>query len=303
MEYSRKIQKQINGKFERMKAFGESKRAHLARGLAEGDKYKYTKDKIFSYKTFTTYKTNIEKAFNEIQKANPDTKFKDINQIEKEVPAYIERLIDEGKSAWTIQAYTSALSKFYGKSNDEWGIALPVRNRDDIVRTRNTRERERFSEKLNPEVVRWARNSGLRRSELENIRKEDCRIEGEKMIIHVKGQYAKGGQDRTVTTLAEGKDLDKMLERLEHLEPRNKVFGAIKAQAPIHKYRAEFAREMYDRKARPLEQIKNKKELYVLRGGERAGEKYDRLAMREVSEALGHHRLDVVVNNYLQGGY
>lgn len=303
MSYINKIQKQINGRFERFKAFGESKNAMQRRGLAEGDKYKYTRDKIFSYKTFSTYKENVERAFRDIVDHNPGTKFKDINQIERYVPEYLERCIDEGKSAWTIQSYASALSKFYGKSNNDWGVDLPERKRDDITRTRNTRERERFSEKLNPEVVRWAKNTGLRRSELENLRKEDCRIEGDKMIIHVKGQFAKGGREREVECLARGEDLKKMTDRLNQLDERGKIFGAIKAQAPIHKYRAEYAREMYDRIARPINSITNQKEIYTLRKGERAGERYDKIAMKQVSEALGHHRLNVIADHYLSGGY
>ena len=303
MDLSRKISNQVRNRFDKMKAFEESKRDYLTRGLAEGNKYKYTKDKIFSFKTFATYKENVERAFRDIIEHNPNIKFKEIDQIERYVPEYLERCIDEGKSAWTIQSYASALSKFYGKSNDEWGVDLPERKRDDITRTRNTRERERFSERLNPEVVRWARNTGLRRSELENLRKEDCRIENDKMIIHVKGQFAKGGREREVECLARGEDLKKMTDRLDQLDERGKIFGAIKAQAPIHKYRAEYAREMYDRIARPINSITNQKEIYTLRKGERAGERYDKIAMRQVSEALGHHRLNVVADHYLSGGY
>lgn len=303
MALSRKINNQIRNRFDKMKAFGENKRDYLERGLAEGDKYKYTRDKIFSIKTHQSYWNNTERAFERIQEMHPDIKFKDINQYQEYVPEYLERCIDDGKSAWTIQSYASALSKFYGKSNDDWGVDLPERKRDDITRTRNTRERERFSEKLNPEVVRWAKNTGLRRSELENLRKEDCRIEGDKMIIHVKGQFAKGGREREVECLARGEDLKKMTDRLNQLDERGKIFGAIKAQAPIHKYRAEYAREMYDRIARPINSITNQKEIYTLRKGERAGERYDKIAMRQVSEALGHHRLNVVADHYLSGGY
>lgn len=303
MALSNKINKQIGGKFERMKAFGDSKHELLEQGRKEGDQYKYTQNKIFSFKTYQTYMTNTQIAFEKIQEMHPDKHFKDISQFEKYVPEYLEKCISEGKSAWTVQAYASALSKFYGKSNPDWKVELPERKRDEITRTRNTREDQRFSEKLNPEVVRWARNTGLRRSELENLRKEDCRIENDKMIIHVKGQFAKGGREREVECLARGEDLKKMTDRLDQLDDRGKIFGAIKAQAPIHKYRAEYAREMYDRIARPISSIANKKEIYILRKGERAGERYDKIAMRQVSEALGHHRLNVVADHYLSGGY
>ena len=303
MALSKKINNQIRNKFDKMKAFGDSKHQLLEQGRKEGDQYKYTQDKIFSFKTYQTYKTNTEIAFDKIQEMHPNKNFKDINQFEKYVPEYLEKCISEGKSAWTVQAYASALSKFYGKSNPDWKVELPERKRDEITRTRNTREDQRFSEKLNPEVVRWAKNTGLRRSELENIKKSDCRLENGKLYIDVKGSYAKGGKPRTVECIAEGKDLDKMIERLENLGDKNRVFGAIKAQAPIHKYRAEYARNLYEREARPREQITNKKELYTLRGGVRAGETYDRVAMRTVTENLGHGRLNVIADHYLQGGY
>ena len=62
--------------------------------------------------------------------------------------------------------------------------------------------------------------------------------------------------------------------------------------APVHEWRAVYAREFYMRLARPVEEIP-RQEQYICRG-ERAGIIYDKRAMQAVSKMLGHARLDVV---------
>lgn len=64
--------------------------------------------------------------------------------------------------------------------------------------------------------------------------------------------------------------------------------------APIHEYRAEYARTMYGQLCRQPAALP-KKEKHCARG-DRAGQWYDRAALQMVSEYLGHSRLDVMMS-------
>ena len=64
-----------------------------------------------------------------------------------------------------------------------------------------------------------------------------------------------------------------------------------------HYYRAQYAKRLYNSVARP-ESLIPKNEKYIMRK-DRAGEVLDRVALYQVSLALGHSRIDVVPLNYL----
>lgn len=72
------------------------------------------------------------------------------------------------------------------------------------------------------------------------------------------------------------------------------IFGKIPKYAPIHEWRAAYARTLYAGLARAVADIPPK-ERYICRA-ERAGIVYDKKAMAVVSHMLGHARLDVVTN-------
>lgn len=55
---------------------------------------------------------------------------------------------------------------------------------------------------------------------------------------------------------------------------------------------------LYERYARDVSKISNKKERYSMRK-DRAGEVYDRVAMQIVSKNLGHTRVSVIAQSYL----
>lgn len=98
-----------------------------------------------------------------------------IHQINRElrqfVPEYIRREIDRGLSAWTVRTEVAAISKLYQVPTTSWGISLPSRKREDIIRSRGAAARDaHFSEKKNADLVAFLRGSGLRRSEAEAVR-------------------------------------------------------------------------------------------------------------------------------------
>ena len=93
--------------------------------------------------------------------------------------------------AWTVQLEAKAMGKLYGISpDDENYFKPPKRNREDIKRSRGDRVRDRhFSKTNNDELVKFCKGTGLRRSELAELRGKDlvprAEIEGDMGDSHV----------------------------------------------------------------------------------------------------------------------
>lgn len=119
----------------------------------------------------------------------------------------------------------------------------------------------------------------------------------------------KNGRDRYSAII--GKNVDAIVERMQSTAPNEKVWQHVPKNADIHGYRADYATSMYKLYARPIEDIPYDRinggsgkrfqgDVYFCRKDE-AGKKLDKRAMKKVSKALGHNRLEVVANNYIRG--
>jgi hypothetical protein len=107
------------------------------------------------------------------------------------------------------------------------------------------------------------------------------------VIVHV--VQGKGGKERHVVALD-----DAPLRSAEAAAGKEHIFDKIPKYAPIHEWRAAYAKTLYAGLARSVDDIPPK-ERYICRA-ERAGVTYDKKAMAVVSQMLGHARLDVVTN-------
>jgi hypothetical protein len=76
-----------------------------------------------------------------------------------------------------------------------------------------------------------------------------------------------------------------------------KVWNKIHNAADIHSYRGDYATAIYLANARPLEQI-SKCDRYYCRK-DKKGIWYDKEAMKITSKALGHNRISVIAEHYL----
>jgi hypothetical protein len=209
------------------------------------------------------------------------------------VPEYLSQRIEQGKSAWTVRLEASALAKLYGCGINDFGVALPQRQRQDVTQHRQDKWIGHFDPDKNKELMAFGKATGLRRHEMAVVTPEDVWMnEDGRVIIHV--ARGKGGKERFVEAL---NDTPLMLARKARDEGEKRVFDSIHKYAPIHEWRAEFARETYRRHARPLEEIPVK-ERYICRK-DKAGEIYDKKAMAISSKMLGHGRLDVIALSYL----
>lgn len=227
----------------------------------------------------------------------------DIVAFERQMPGYLQHLIDDGYSAWTIHAHASAAAKLYGGTTQDFGIALPPRRSEERVHnvaTDRARESLLLREK---DLLEVASLTGLRRSEMESFRRSDHQefISGKTDVLHLDGHRddTKGGRDRDVPL--PHKDAERVRELLRESPrmARERPFSGIDRHLPVHAQRHAFAQRMYHRL---LEEKRERGEptrtWYICRDG--SGLRFDRDAVQQVSEALGHSRVDTAIVAYLR---
>lgn len=278
------LTKQVSDRLGGMTAFGNSK--HMDKISGE------TGDKIYSYSTLHTYIKHC-KYFTSWCKEEYGCRT--LEQCRPHAAEWIEQRIEEGKSSYTIKLEAAALGKLYGVPFRDLGIkTTPERKRADITRSRTEAKRDKhFSEERNSDLVDFCRSTGLRRREVAAVRGCDLRMINGEYYIHVRN--GKGGKERDVLIL-DSSVVDFVQDRRKEA-PGRPLFAYVSSNADIHGYRAEYAQRLYNRIARPIEEI-SVAERYYCRG-DKKGIVYDRDAMLAVSRMLGHNRINVIAEHYL----
>ena len=276
--YYKDLHQQAYDRLNGMQAFGESKKEAVANGTDRG--------KIFSFNTYQTYWKHTKYFLKYIKETHPECTT--LKSAKKYVNEWLQMRTDQGLSAWTIQTEAKALSKLYGIQPDDDGyFKPPKRNREDIKRSRGDRVRDRhFSEENNDELVKFCKGTGLRRSELMELRGkdlvtraqiedeiarlnalpagersaaadkrlemlQDTRLFDEEYFTHVRN--GKGGRERLSPII--GQFAGQIIGRIRGTPAEEKVWQYVNTNADIHGYRAEYATAIYKTHARPIQDI------------------------------------------------
>lgn len=276
--YYKDLHQQAYDRLNGMQAFGESKKEAVANGTDRG--------KIFSFNTYQTYWKHTKYFLKYIKEVHPECTT--LKSAKKYVNEWLQLRTDQGLSAWTIQTEAKALSKLYGiQPDDEGYFKPPKRNREDIKRSRGDRVRDRhFSEENNDELVKFCKGTGLRRSELMELRGkdlvtraqiedeiarlnalpagersaaadkrlemlQDTRLFDEEYFTHVRN--GKGGRERLSPII--GQFAGQIIGRIRETPAEEKVWQYVNTNADIHGYRAEYATAIYKTHARPIQDI------------------------------------------------
>ena len=276
--YYKDLHQQAYDRLNGMQAFGESKKEAVANGTDRG--------KIFSFNTYQTYWKHTKYFLKYIKEVHPECTT--LKSAKKYVNEWLQLRTDQGLSAWTTQTEAKALSKLYGIQPDDDGyFKPPKRNREDIKRSRGDRVRDRhFSEENNNELVKFCKGTGLRRSELMELRGKDLvtraqiedeiarlnalqagersaaadkRLEmlqdtllfDEEYFTHVRN--GKGGRERLSPII--GRFAGQIIGRIRETPAEEKVWQYVNTNADIHGYRAEYATAIYKAHARPIQDI------------------------------------------------
>lgn len=332
--YSKDLHQQAYEKLTGMQAFGQSKKEAVADGTE--------KDMIFSFNTYKTYFKHIKYFTKWIQEKYPEcTTLKAARRhVNEWLQSRVDQVDEKGKhlSAWTIQTEAAALNKLYQIDKaDPDRFQPPKRRKEDIIRSRGTKVRDRhFSEANNEELINFCKGVGPRRNVLEKMKGSDLydRANVEAALVKAKAEddvamikactdalktfpdqdffvlhrRDKGGKTRISPIV--GPHKGKIIARMQATGPDELVWRYVNSNCDVHGYRSDYATYIYKQYARPIENLrfenkikcadgKYRSEIYVCRGSE-AGKKLDRRAIGVISIALGHNREDTAISNYVR---
>ncbi len=274
---------------------GKAKEAARAAGAST---WAFSTGKIHSFKTRQVYQ---EHAITFVKWARDAYGLKQLALIDeraKELTAeFLQTRVDEHKSPYTLQTMRAALRMALGDRTLMQEIQLPRRARATISRSRGPKAHDRhFNPAHWPELVNFLRATGLRRDELKLLRAGDI-LEHEPDPASpyygqpvVKVWNGKGGKSRTVPVLP-GHAPAALLVK-ESLAADEVVFPRIPRHLDVHAYRREYAQALYLLHA-PGRSLPPK-------DGRLKRSDYDREAVFQVTQALGHNRIDVVLRHYIR---
>ena len=331
--YRQSLHQQAYGKFQNMRAFGESRHEAKMNGTY--------KNKIFAFKTYKTYWEQTRYFIRWVQQHHPECTT--LKKARKYVNPWLQSLVDQGYSPWSVHTACAALCKLYSIDRDDpKRFRPPTRHRADIKRSRGVAVRDRdFSLTNNHEIIEFVKSTGTRRNVLEKLTGDDLwsaeqvqeRMQQLQMlqgrtdtqerelrmlqdtmelfpmydwfILH---RRDKGGKMRLAPIIGPGATA--VIARMQATPPNERVWLHVPSGMDVHGYRADYATALYKAHARPIEKIPYdavnrgtrrlyQSEVYNCRKDER-GKKLDKRAVLLVSKALGHNRLDVCSNFYLR---
>ena len=284
--------KQVSDRIDELFTPGRSKYADRKAGE--------NRDKIYSYETRRNYKKHACYFVNWVkqQPARPELghKPRTLEECRAYVPEWLQARIDEGLSAWTIRLEAASLAKLYGCTLNDFGVKLPPRKRENIRRSRGEKERDQFfSEEKNAEFVTFCKTTGLRSEGMQSIRGTDLiQLEDGSWAIDV---TEKGGKQRFAPVFGSPEAVALVVAKMQAAGDE-KVWPEIPGGADIHSYRAAYATALYNHYARDPKTLP-RSERYDCRTDLR-GTHYDKKAMKIVSEALGHSRINVIASHYIR---
>ncbi len=258
---------------------------------AKIDEGTHSPEGIFSWSTYHSYQKHAAGFCSWCKAQHPECR--KLEDARRYVRDYLKMRIDSGLSAWTVHLDASALAKVFHCHTGNFGVKLPSRMRENIVRSRAARAHDKeVSEPRNRAVADFCRGTGLRRKELGMLEVDDVEPDGSR--VHVRN--GKGGKERWVNVLPR---YQAHVAACAANAKGRLVFQKtdLKHRLDIHGFRREYAQAVYAQHARDLKTLP-KEELYFCRK-DKAGTVYDRQAMLIVSRNLGHNRISVVAGNYL----
>lgn len=272
-------------------AIGESRReAKIAIREEGGSTWSVSTGRIHSHKTRTTYQeqcirfvkwTRVQHHIISLAELDP--------RADELATAYLQQQVALGKSPYTVQVERAALRLFFNDHALASTVVIPRRERANITRSRGAKQHDRHFQPTNwPDLVSFLQAVGLRRHELRAVCCRDIGDHDGHLTVHV--ESGKGGLERYAPVLA-GCERD-VLRMREGRDPEELIFPRIPKHVDIHSYRREYAQALYLQYApgRSLPPVT----------GRLKRKDYDWEAAKQVSHALGHQRVDVVLRHYLR---
>jgi integrase len=288
--------KEIVDRLDSLMAIGESRGKAKDEARAAGeDTWAFSTGKIHSYKTRQNYQEHAIRFGKWARETYGIKQFAELEARADELASvYLRKNLDEQKSAFTLQTIRTALRMLFGNRQLAAEVALPKRRRKQITRSRGPKKHDQeFQPQHWQELLQFLEATGLRRDEIKmltigDIREHDPAYGGQTAVTVRRG---KGGKARTV--VVDPDQAQHVLRMKAGREENERVFPRIPRHMDVHSVRRTFAQNRYRRHASNHKLPPSEKDRL-------SSKDYDRSAAQQVTEALGHHRRSIVLNNYLR---
>lgn len=214
---------------------------------------------------------------------------KSINKINKVTPELAGEYLkyrDETLSAWTVKRDLSAINKIFNYDLNSKDLDLKTRNLEDIKRSRNGPDTSRpgLLEKYE-EHINFILSCGCRRESITVVTYKDIIFNEDNIAVKVK-LTEKGGKYREAPVLEKYQtEFTEFVDKFS--DSYSNIFKDFDNHVASHYYRHLYAKDLYEQ---VCEELQPSGKMY---------KGYRVEVLREVSVALGHNRINVVVNNYL----
>ena len=250
---------------------------------------------IYSSKTYKTYHNECKRFAVWCRKTHPEVRH--LKECKKYVNEYLTYQISSGKSPWTLTTQKAALAKLYGVDYASF-IATPPRERSKIKRSRNPVSRDKnISANTEKFLSTITSATGLRRNELCKITGDALRYDSSgRPFLHIT-RGTKGDKIRDAVIIGATPEETEYIVGLFKSAGKMKLLPKVSSAYDNHRYRAEYAKRLYQHFARNIDEIPKKERIYLRK--DRKGEILDRSCLMYISSCLGHSRLDILYSNYL----
>lgn len=216
-------------------------------------------------------------------------------------------------SPYTYSRELSAINKMLDTRYTLKDFGLSRRSYSDITNNRGFSKWDTSNKERNREALEFVRACGMRRSSIAQVKPSDF-IRDDKGVIFGVHLVEKGGRERFSVVLEEYREKITQAVNLAQEKGGDSPFlREPDRNANPHWQRAEYAQNLYNDllNARELGQdyYSNRRDLFIndsalIRATSRYStdtvKGYVRDIIGEVSQALGHNRLDVVLYHYLK---
>jgi len=289
---------QVNDDLLKMCRFSESKKkAKLLNGRdpdVKSGKKSLLHEEIFSFRTYRKYRDICCTFLRWCN--NQDPEISHYSLFRNYVGTFLKDCRNRGLSIKTTSNYRVALVKLYGFSPHDFNIKkLYGRkvNVDEFYKYRYYSE-DNKNWFVYEQLTDFLACTGLRKNEIRNLRGN--------MLVLIHGEYyihvcvgSKGGRERFAKIIGTDEEISSIIQMMNQAG-ENKVFENIPDHYSFHILRSIYACRYIDLVASDTENIPEKYKYHFK--GEARGYCVDKRGMKEVSNSLGHNRIDVIKNYF-----
>lgn len=258
---------------------------------------------IHSASTATTYRSVIN-TFAEYLKGEGVRNIRDISA------AHVRGFLDSrgDKSQWTLSKDLSAINKVLGTQYDGKTMGLKGRHAHSILNNRGFARQDSSHLPRNREALRFVAATGIRRQSISTITPAQA-IYGQSGMVVGFRVVEKGGRARCCVVLEAERPWVTQLVQSHASQPEAPMLNGVNKNANPHYYRGQYARDLYQDLKGGGDYYDGMRDLFI---NEKAADRalgryahdtchgYDLHVVSEVSQNMGHNRLDVVLTYYLR---